>query len=628
MPDPVATILQDGMRHHGRGDLAAAEVAYRKVLKRHPRHPVALQLLGVAAQQRGNTPRAIDLIRKALQVAPNFAEAHFNLGNVYKAADRLEEAAAAFEKAAALKPGYADAFGNLGATLQLLGRNEAALECCRKVVELEPENPVALNNLGAALHRLGQGDQAVPFYRRAIALAPTYAEAHCNMGAALVQFDRLAEGRAAFEKAIEIKPDYVQAHANLAELFEKANDAEALRGAVDAAKRHCPPDLRIALREAWLLRREKKQAEARALLEDERPQTGAGRQAFDNRYVTARAHLLGDICDRLNDPAAAFAYFEEGNRLNRASRYAQKFDASGPKREVDQLLRHVTADWVQGWRPLAPNDDGRADPVFLVGFPRSGTTLLDSILRSHPGIAVVEEQPTVLRLQNALIRSGRRHPEDGTGNGLAELTADEVQQLRDVYFGELARHLEPGDDRPVVVDKLPLNSLNAGLIHRILPKARFIFAKRHPCDCVLSCFMREFELNDYMAVFLDFEEGARFYDKTMTLWHRFWDLLSLQVQAVAYEDVVNAFEETLKPLIAFLDLPWDPALHDYAETARQRKRIHTPSYFQVTQPLYREARYRWERYRDQMAPVLPLLAPWVERLGYSSLPPDAKAAPT
>ena len=613
----IARALQAAMQSHGRGDLAAAEAGYKAILARQPHHPAALQLLGVVTQQSGNTPEAITLIEEALRIAPNYAEAHFNLGNVLKASERLEAAAAAFEKAATLQPNFADAHANLGATLQLLGRHEAALASCQKAAELRPESPLAHNNLGAVLHRLGRPDESLTHYRRALDLAPDYAEAHCNRGAALVHLDRLGEGRVCFERALAIKPDYVQAHANLAELFEKANDREALRTAVADAKRSCPADLRIALREAWLLKRDKAYAEARDLLEDPALLADAKQQAFDNRYLMARAHLLGDLCDRLDDPAAAFAYFQEGNDLNRESHHAQQFSPEKPMREIEALTAQFTTEWVAGWRPLTPGDK-QPDPVFLVGFPRSGTTLLDSILRSHSAIAVVEEQPTLVRLRDRLAALGRSYPDDGCGEGLAELEQSELDDLRSAYFSELLRHLEPEEQGRLIVDKLPLNATQAGLIHRVLPRAKFIFAKRHPCDCVLSCFLREFELNDHMANFLDFADSAQFYDKVMTLWQSYRRLLPLEVHEVVYESLIQDFEATLKPLLAFLELDWDPALHDYAETARRRKRIHTPSYNQVTQPLYQDARYRWERYRKEMAPALPVLEPWARTFGYEA----------
>ncbi len=251
--------------------------------------------------------------------------------------------------------------------------------------------------------------------------------------------------------------------------------------------------------------------------------------------------------------------------------------------------------------------------VFLVGFPRSGTTLLDTILRSHPDIAVVEEMPAVLLVREAL----ERLP-GGSPDGLAALDPAHLEELRQIYFTELDKHLAPEDRPAVVIDKLPLNLVEAGLIHRIFPRARFLFVQRHPCDCVLSCFMQNFKINDAMANFLDLEDAARLYDKAMTLWQQYQEVLPLQVHKLRYESLIEAFDETLGPLLEFLGVAWDDSIRNYAETATRRDRIATPSYDQVTQPLYTRARGRWERYREQMQPVLPTLLPWVKRFGYGA----------
>ncbi len=249
--------------------------------------------------------------------------------------------------------------------------------------------------------------------------------------------------------------------------------------------------------------------------------------------------------------------------------------------------------------------------MFLVGFPRSGTTLLDTILNSHRAIHVVEERPAVRNMRNALERLPGGYPD-----GLAALDPADLAALRQIYFAELDRHLEPQDRSAVVVDKLPLNIIEAGLIQRIFPQARFLFAQRHPCDCVLSCFMQNFEVNDAMANFLDLGDAAVLYDKVMTLWQQYRTVLPLAVHTVRYESLVEGFEETLTPLLAFLGVGWDDGVRRYAETASRRGIINTPSYDQVTQPLYTRSLGRWQRYAEQMAPVLPILLPWARRFGY------------
>ena len=215
------------------------------------------------------------------------------------------------------------------------------------------------------------------------------------------------------------------------------------------------------------------------------------------------------------------------------------------------------------------------------------------------------------KVQDAFGRLPGGHPD-----GLAEIKPNHLAELRQIYFEELDKHLAPEDRSSIVIDKLPLNICLAGLIHRIFPQARFVFSLRHPCDCVLSCFMQEFRINEGMANFLDLEDAARLYDKIMDLWEQYKTVLPLDVHTVKYESLIEAFEETLTPLLDFLGVGWDDGVRDYTKTAIERGKIFTPSYNQVTQPLYTRARGRWERYREQMQPVLPPLLPWVGHFGY------------
>ena len=188
--------------------------------------------------------------------------------------------------------------------------------------------------------------------------------------------------------------------------------------------------------------------------------------------------------------------------------------------------------------------------------------------------------------------------------------------LRDVYFNELKMHLDQDDAGKLIVDKFPLNIVDIGIIHRVFPDAKFILALRHPCDCVLSCFMQTFKLNDAMANFLSLDQSARLYAAVMELWSIYRQKLNLNVHVLKYEDLVEDFDGTCKSLISFLGLEWDDNLRNYQKTALDRSSIKTPSYNQVTQPLYKQASGRWINYRKQMQPVLPVLRPWIEAFGY------------
>jgi hypothetical protein len=237
---------------------------------------------------------------------------------------------------------------------------------------------------------------------------------------------------------------------------------------------------------------------------------------------------------------------------------------------------------------------------------------LNTILHSHAGITTTEEVPTVYALESAM-----REMTGGALDNLAGLDAGQIDALREVYFNELDKHLEAPDKQVLVVDKLPLNLVQAGVIHRVFPRAKFVFAQRHPCDAVLSCYMRSFQMNEGMVNCLDLASAARLYDEVMQLWQQYRDNLDLTVNTVRYESLIEDFDKTVSECLEFLGVDWDDGVRNYVETAQSSAQISTPSYDQVTQALYKEASGRWQRYRDHLEPVLPVLQPWAERMGYS-----------
>jgi hypothetical protein len=233
--------------------------------------------------------------------------------------------------------------------------------------------------------------------------------------------------------------------------------------------------------------------------------------------------------------------------------------------------------------------------------------LLDTLLMGHPAVHVLEEEPILQKVGAAL----------GDFARLPGLCAAELDRLRALYFTELDA-FDPEARGRMVVDKLPLNILGAPLIHRLFPGAKLIFAERHPCDVALSCYMQHFEVNDAMANFLDLGDAAGLYDLVLAFWTKCRETLPLDVHVLRYEALVADKEGEMRALLDFLGLDWDEAVLDNQGTAVKRGLIATPSYAQVAQPIYKRASGRWQRYRAQMAPVLPILMPWAERMGYES----------
>ncbi len=602
-PDYAEAHNNLGVALKDQGRLDEAVASFGKALQVRPGFAQAHNNLGIALQGQGRLDAAIESFSKALQIRSGYAEAHNNLGIALQAAGRLDEAVASFAKAVQNKPDFSQAHNNLGAALKDQGRLEEAIASFNKALRINPGYAQAYNNLGAALQEQRRLEEAIASFGKALRIKPDYAEAHNNLGVALKDQDRLEEAIASFNKALKIRPDHAEAHSNLCELYEKQNNLTELEKAVGKAILNFGENNpEVLFRRAQLANGKGKFEDAAGYLD--RIQAGELRPSLRPNYFS----LLGKISDKLDRFDRAFAAFAKQNELTKDSADGRKFNAD---RYLNSILSRQEA-WGTDARPEwtgAAIGARQASPTFLIGFPRSGTTLLDTILRSHAGIAVVEEKPMVAAMSKAFGQTQ-------TIENLNRLPAADVARLREVYFKELKMHLDQGHDGKLIVDKLPLNISNAGFIQRVFPDAKFILVLRHPCDCVLSCFMQTFKLNDAMANFLSLDQSAKLYAAVMELWSLYSRKLDLKVHVLKYEDLIEDFEGTCKPLIAFLGLKWDENLRNYQKTALGRSSIRTPSYNQITQPLYKRASGRWINYRKQMESVLPLLQPWIEAYGY------------
>ena len=319
--------------------------------------------------------------------------------------------------------------------------------------------------------------------------------------------------------------------------------------------------------------------------------------------------LKGDLRHRSQDYDAAFLCYVSSNLTVKTSAEYQKLEAAADRYFDMQgnMARELAQLSIGSPYTHRSSFEGR-QPTFLVGFPRSGTTLLDTILRTHSRINVVEEQAMVTKMCLAL-------------GGLESVDAieaiDEIDSniASDAYHEELARHTNWSDES-LLIDKLPLNLLQAPLINRIFPEAKFILAVRHPLDCILSCWMQTFKLNSAMANMVDLDRIVDFYCVAMDICQLSQRRYGLNTHRVRYEDLVENFEGEATNILSFLDLEWEAELRHYRATALARGKIDTPSRSQVIKPIYKTASYRWRHYEKHMNKYKSKLAPWFEEFGY------------
>lgn len=546
-----------------RADLARALLAAGRedaalMLAEGSEFPDLARIEAWVRQQRGQFAEAVAAYARVLRAEPTDGASWNNLGNIHAAAGHVEQAISAFEHAITYQPDEPGMYLNLANVLRAADRAVPRVKVARDAADIAPDNLAVQTELAMALAHNRQTDEAIAVLEAAVGRWPEFGEHHLELG-------RFYEGA------------------------NRTADLAALLATLDPAA--CPPE--VAFLHTWLAFREGR-------FEDAAQHAAAIPPTI---HPMRREALIGGIAERLGRTAEAFAAFE---RMNAAAR-ADTPPRPGPSYRdgVEADLARWTPEWAARWAPPLTPDPARRDPVFLVGFPRSGTTLLDTMLMGLPEVCVLEERPMVAEVVRML------------GNhDLAALTTEQCGQLREAYFASALRH--GWDGARWLVDKHPLNMARVPYIRRLFPDARFILAERHPADVVLSCFMANFTVNHAMRSFTDLEEAARTYDAVFRAWHRAGELFPVAAHAVRYERLVADARGELQPLVDWLGLDWNDRLLAHEETAQTRSEVRTASYAQIREKLYTRATGRWRRYAEHLAPVMPILAPWIETMGYEA----------
>ncbi|HYJ53245.1 MAG TPA: sulfotransferase, partial [Allosphingosinicella sp.] len=588
-PDDGALSLFVGLLHARRLDLGGALPHLRRAAALIPGDPMPRIELARALIAAG----ALDEAEAALAGLGRGETARLR-ALLDQRRGRHREAAHGYRAATTRDPHDFESWSGLGETRMALGDMAGAVDALARSLALRPHQAAVRARLAEAQAAAGQAETGLAAAKAQARALPYDPLVRVTIARLEDLLGRPAAAEAALRQALRLDCACVPALLALADLAERDNRIDELETLIARAESLGVPPADTALPRARLAFR-------RGAFEDA---LAAARAAPDAADGGARAELIGRISDRLGDSEAAFTAFAEMNRRAAAATAGAKEMAADFRARIRRHARATTPMWFQGWAAAA-NSSVRPSPIFLLGFPRSGTTLLDTMLAGHPGIAVIEEQPV---LHSAALAAGGIER-------IAALSASEVAELRELYF-ETLDALAPETRGKRVVDKLPLGSVDAALIHRLFPDAPILFAERHPCDVVLSGFMTRFDPRGAMANFLTLEDNAALYDAVMDYWAQCRAIFPLQVHAVRYERMIEDPEAELRAAAAFLGLAWDDAMLDHVASARTRAFIGTPSYAQVAEPLYTRAKGRWEKYRAQLAPVLPVLAPWAARMGY------------
>jgi tetratricopeptide (TPR) repeat protein len=576
LPPPEAIrhllpLVERAARAHRQGADEAAERLCLDVLELAPDRPGALSILYEIRKAQGNAPAALALIRRVVALDPNNLAATNELALILLGKGSLAEAEHHARNAVRIAPEDPQAHNLMGMILTEANRPQAGEYHYRRVLELTGRRePILLANLAWNLKNQGRMQEARALYRESAAAAPEIRQT-------LLGFARLEEADRNFDGAAAI---------------------------LDQADALFPNDLGVRLTRAVVLGRMKRYDEALAIIDE-----SAG---DDGRLGPNELLEKGRLLDRLGRYDDAWAAFAEGKRLARELSGLGYQDDSA-RRLIERLRGFFTA----GRLRLLPRAHVRSDvaqPIFILGFPRSGTTLVEQTLSAHPAIAAGDELPLIheiTAIMPRMLASPLGYPE-----ALAELwMADQregLDNLRDYYLQKVRQMGVPREGAARFTDKMPLNETHLGLIALLFPAAPLIHVLRHPLDIMVSAFSNHFTHGFFCAY--ELETAARHYARVMDLVQHYRAEMTLRYLPIRYEDLVADQETSVRAMFAFIGEEFDRACLTFHQNRRYAR---TASYAQVAEPLYDRSVYRYRNFRAQLRPVLPILQPVIERLGYT-----------
>lgn len=527
------------------GQFDQAEALLDQVLRDEPQNAEVLHLLGQVAHLKGKHALAVDSIKKAIALDPHEGAFHCNLGLAYKALGQMRNAAASFQWAVKIQPDLSSAHSNLAATLNEQGYYEAAES----------------------------------YAREALRLSPRFADAFVNLGNALYYQEKVAEAEQCFHTALEIQPQLYQAHVNLGHSYQQQGKFAEAEKEYEEALRHNPREIR-ALHGLSLFR----QYSSADHVDRERIETLLKDPAVPAHDRKVLYYTLAKIFDDAGKYDEAFQAVQQAKALERPI-----FDRKAHSSQVDRIMALFSRSYLE----VSPSGSASELPVFIVGMPRSGTTLVEQILASHPRVHACGElndiENLIARLPGILGLS-LPYPQC-----VYALSPDQLRALAEEY---LSARRQVCQDALRSTDKMPTNFMHLGLIARLFPKARVIHCRRQPLDVCLSCYLTNFVTP--LACTYDLADLGfyyRQYEKLMGHWQK---AVPLRMLEVPYENLVRDQQAVTRQILEFCGLPWDERCLHFHENDRV---VRTSSSWQVRQPIYVTAVDRWKNYARHLEPL-------------------------
>lgn len=535
-----------------------AEQLYRNILIKNPESHSASLGVALAALQQNNMADAIQFMQQAIEIAPHIVFYRRNLGELLRRVGQLEAAIASHNTTISIEPHSAENHFLLALTYNDNRQFELAVQHYRIALSSDKNYGLAWNNLGASLECIGDKQQAKSAYLAAIHLNPHHVEAQNNLGAIYSEEGQMDDARTHFEAAIAANPDFIEAHYNLSLI-----------------KTYKPDDLHLAFLESFAPK-------------------------INQCSVRDRIHYyfaLGKALDDTEQYAEAFQAYAEGNRLH----YLQQ---PWNKIQLQALVEHLPKVFTQDFLKQPEQKKEARCPIFIVGMPRAGTTLIEQILSSHKNIYGAGE----LSILDEVIQAACHASGLPFTTWVNQLTDDEFAKLGEKYL-DRAWSLAP--DKQFIIDKMPANCFYIGMIYRMLPLAKIIHAMRDPMDSCFSCFTHLFKSSMLFAYDLTaLGEYYALYAEAMRYWHTV--LPATVIFDLPYEQMVARHEEISRELIEYIGLSWDPNCLNFYKNDRT---VKTASLMQVRKPIYKTSVQRWQYFAEELKPLLKLVAPYRHRKG-------------
>lgn len=571
-----------GVIHGQFENFGEAEKCCRRVTALSPAAPVGHYNLAITLQKQRKFAEAAKCLRQAIKLNPNYAEAHNELG----AALQLEGGEAGkisecYRRAIALKPGYAEAHYNLATVMRDQGMIIEAGAHFREAIRLRPAMVKAHDALGQMYMSVGFLDQAIAAFQEAIRLHPGEPELHFQLAMTLMAQGRNQEARNSLRAVLNLIPGNARATASLAKVAEREGDFEGGYALLRSLLEDDEPDVEVVLAYAALSKRLWHQNQAMEMLEQalQRPISDEQRKSLH--------FALGKLNDEEGKYEQAFAHWRSANDMEK-----NKFDLKKNARRFDDLKTVFTEENCER-RPRARNNS--ALPVFIVGMPRSGTSLVEQILSSHPEVYGAGELRDIGNLINMLSASGG----GGKLSYPHNLDAISEAQVNEVAERHLARLAEFSAQASRVTDKMPHNFGHLGIIDLLFPGARVIHCRRDPMDNCLSIYSLPFMASHSYAS--DLAQLGAYYRQYQDLMAHWKKVLRIPILEIQYEEIVANQDEMTRKMIAFCGLEWDERCLNFHESARV---VTTPSYDQVRRPIYNKSVARWKNYESNLSPLI------------------------